>query len=526
MRRATLLASAFLLGGALPAAAQGLTITWGEDDNSARTYDPRVTQSRHEYQVIVNVFDQLIASDANSKLYPGLAESWVVAPDARSITLKLRQGVTFHDGTPFDAEAVKFTFDTIVDPKLASQTAVDQLGPYASSDILGPYEIRINYKRPFGAAAPSLAENTLSPVSPTAVRKLGDGGFASAPVGAGPFRFVSWERGRSVVLERNPAYNWAPSFMKPGPASPARVVVRFIPDASTRIAALESGEVDIADLTPILDLQRLGADRRYKTMVGEATGLPFGLLINSTKGAFSDIRVRQAFAMGIDRKRLTEDLFFGLIKPAFGPLSATSAGYWKGVESYFPFDPRRAAALLDEAGWKPGPDGIRVKDGQRLTMNYDPIAALEPDTAVDIQAQLKKLGFEIKVEIITVARRDELAMTAQNGIMPLRFISGDPSVLEIMFHSRNIPAPSYHKFNYGRLNNPALDKLMEDAASQGDPARRDAMYADAQKIVMDAAVWVPIHDQVNPVAHRANRTGYQWARLQWNVLFKDVVEVK
>ena len=314
--------------------------------------------------------------------------------------------------------------------------------------------------------------------------------------------------------------------MKPGPASPARVVVRFIPDASTRIAALESGEVDIADLTPILDLQRLGADRRYKTMVGEATGLPFGLLINSQKGAFSDIRVRQAFAMGIDRKRLTEDLFFGLIKPAFGPLSATSAGYWKGVEAYFPFDPRRAAALLDEAGWKPGPDGIRVKDGQRLTMNYDPIAALEPDTAVDIQAQLKKLGFEIKVEIITVARRDELAMTAQNGIMPLRFISGDPSVLEIMFHSRNIPAPSYHKFNYGRLNNPGLDKLMEDAASQGDPARRDAMYADVQKIIMDAAVWIPVHDQVNPIAYRANRTGYQWARLQWNVLFKDVVEVK
>src|SRR4051812_23773377 len=159
MRRAALLASClFALPMAARAQAPGPTVTWGEDDNSARTYDPRVTQSRHESQVIFQVFDQLIASDGDNKLYPGLATEWTVAPDARSITFKLRQGVVFHDGTPFDAEAVRFTFDTIADPKLGSQAAVDQLGPYAGSDILGPYEIRVNFKRPYGAAAPSMAE--------------------------------------------------------------------------------------------------------------------------------------------------------------------------------------------------------------------------------------------------------------------------------------------------------------------------------------------------------------------------------
>jgi peptide/nickel transport system substrate-binding protein len=524
---ARLLSACFLSTVALPALAQNnTTITWGEDDNSARTYDPRVTQSRHEYQVIFQVFDQLIASDGDNKLYPGLATSWIVAPDARSITFKLRQGVTFHDGTPFDAEAVRFTFDTIADPKLGSQAAIDQLGPYAGSDIIGPYEIKVNFKRPYGAAAASMAENTLSIVSPTAVRKLGDAGFAAAPVGTGPFKFASWERGRQVVLERNEAYAWAPGYMKPGPAKPARLVTRFIPDASTRVAALEAGEIDIADLTPMLDMQRFQSDRKYKTMIGESTGLPFGLLLNSETGIFKDIRVRQAFITGIDRKRLVDDLFFGLIKTAYGPLSTTTQAYWAESEKYFPYDPKKAAALLDEAGWKPGPDGIRVKDGVRLASNYDVGAPLEPDTAVDIQAQLKKLGFDIKIEIITFAKRDDLVMNNQNGIQPLRWIAGDPSLLEVMFHSRNVPAPGYNKFNYGRLRNPELDALLEQAAGDGDAKQRDGLYAQAQQKIMDSAVWVPIHDQVNTVAYRANRTGYVWARSRWCILFKDVEESK
>jgi len=174
MRR--LLVATVVVAAGLPAAAQNLSITWGEDDNAARTYDPRVTQSRHETQVICNIFDQLIASDGDSSLHPGLATSWSVAPDGRSITLKLREDVTFYDGTPFNAEAVAFTLDSIVDPKLGSQGAVDVLGPYAGTEIIGPYEVKITYKRPWGAAAPSLSQGELSMVSPTAVKKLGAAG--------------------------------------------------------------------------------------------------------------------------------------------------------------------------------------------------------------------------------------------------------------------------------------------------------------------------------------------------------------
>ena len=116
-----------------------LTVTWGEDDAVPRTYDPRVTSSRHEYQVIGQMFDTLVASDGSNKLYPGLATAWEAAADGKSVTLKLRSDVGFHDGTPFDAEAVKFTFDTIADPKTASEGAVTQLGPYAGSKVIDPH---------------------------------------------------------------------------------------------------------------------------------------------------------------------------------------------------------------------------------------------------------------------------------------------------------------------------------------------------------------------------------------------------
>ena len=525
MHRRSLLAAVPLLAG-LPSSARaqgGLTVTWGEDDNAARTYDPRVTQSRHESQIIIQVFDTLIASDWDSSLHPGLATSWAAAPDGRSITLQLHDGVTFHDGTRFDAEAVKFTFDTVADPKTGSQAAVDILGPYAGCDVLAPLEVRINYSRPNGAAAASLSQNELSIVSPTAVRQLGDAGFARAPVGTGPFRFVSWEAGRQVVLERNEAYRWAPPFMAcQGPSKVARVVHRFIPDASTRVAALEAGEVDIADLTPVLDMQRLGSDRRYRTAVHEATGLPFGVLINTSRGIFADLRVRQAFAHAVDRGRLSDDMFFGLVKPAYGPLSRATPGYWHGVEAFYPPDSRRAMALLDEAGWKPGAGGIRMKDGKPLAAEYFAPPPLEPDTAVAIQAEARRVGFDLKVETITFARNSELVFANAYDILPLRWISADPSLLEIPFHSRNIPRPGYYKFNWPRVTDPALDALLEQGAGAPDPAERNRLYAEAQRRIMESAVWFPVHDQVQTLAWRADKSGYRPARTRWLVRFHDV----
>ncbi|HEY2132694.1 MAG TPA: ABC transporter substrate-binding protein [Acetobacteraceae bacterium] len=517
------LATPFILRGARAQSGPGLTITWGEDDNGARTYDPRVSSSRHEEQLICQLFDTLVASDGSNKLYPGLATSWDVPPDGMSITFKLRDGVSFHDGTPFDAAAAKFTYDSIVDPKLASESAITQLGPYAGSDVIDPHTIRIRYTQPFGAALASFADPTLSPVSPTAVQKLGNQGFARAPVGTGPFRFVSWADGAQVIVERFDAYNWAPPFFtNHGPSKVQRLVHRFIPDASTRVAALEAGEIDLVDATPVLDLKRLGDDKRYGTMIGNASGIPFGLELNASKGIFQDIQVRRALAMAVNRQDLSDNLFFGLIEPAYGALSKGTPGYWSGTEKMYAYDPKAAAAMLDAAGWKPGPDGIRVKNGQRLTGFYGAPPPLEPDTAVELQGVLKRVGFDLHVETITFAHNMDLVFNNNFDMLPVRWIQADPMCLENLFSSSNIPTPGHYKYNWSQLRDPKLDALFASGRAETDPEKRDAIYADAQKIIMDSAVWFPVHNQVETVAYRASRKGYQFARSDWVVSMYDV----
>ena len=521
--RKLLLATAVagLLAGGPVAQAGDIEIVLAEDRVDHRTFDPRVTQSRHEEQVIVQVFDQLLSADENGNRHPGLAKSWQVSDDKLSYTFQLRDDVTFHDGTPFNAEAVKFTFDTIVDPELGSQGAVDIIGPYASTEVLGEHEVRVNYSRPYGAALGAFAETELSIVSPTAVEEKGNDGFAQSPVGTGPFKFVSWEKGKQIVLERNDDYNWAPAWMShSGPSQVKKATVRFIPDASTRVAALEAGEVQASELVPALDMRRFAAGDEFTTMVGNAAGLPFAALFNTSKGVFADKAVRMAFMHAVDRPTLAANLFFGFADPAYGPISASTPSYWSGNEAYYPFDLDKAAALLDGAGWEMGDGDIQQKDGQPLAVYFP--ALLEPDTAVALQADVRRVGFDVNVENVMKARQDELIFANDYDMLVIRWVSNDPGVLSIPFHSRNIVEPGKFKFNWARYADAGMDQMLEDAESAGTAEERDELYAAIQKQIMDEAIFLPIHNQVQTIAHTAELTGFRLAAGQWQVRFYEV----
>lgn len=528
MRKLMVTTALLMCMAALPVHAQdakGLTVVWADDSNSDALFDPRVTQSRHEQQVIDQVFDQLIAKDSDGSMHPGLAKSWKVAPDNMSVTLELRDDVKFHDGTPFNADAVKFTFDTIVDPSLGSQGAIDIIGPYKDSVVLGPYEIKIEYKQPFPGMLRSLGEDYLSPVSPTAVKKLGNTGFAQHPVGTGPFKFVSWDKGSQVVLERNDDYKWAPEFYgKNGPSAVAKIIHRYIPNAATRVAALEAGEVQLSDITPPLDMRRLGESKDYKTMVGIAPGVPFSLMLNISHGPLADINVRKAFIMAINRPKLSNSLFFGLAKAAYGPLATTTPGYWKGVEDYYKFDPKGAAKLLDEAGWKMGANGIREKDGKPLSLHY--LSMLEPDTSVALQADLKKVGIDFQVDNVAKARQDELVMSNNYDVGAIRWVQNDPSVLRIPFASENIPGPGKFKFNWMHYSSPEMDKLISDASASSSLDDQTKIYQKIQKQIMDEAIFVPVHDQIQTIAYSAKITGVRFSAGQWQVRLYGIEAAK
>ena len=510
-----------LLSGAALAQGDDIELVFAEDRVDHATYDPRVTQSRHEEQVIAQVFDSLLSADEDGNVFPGLAKSWDVSDDGLVYTFQLRDDVTFHDGTPFNADAVKFTFDTIVDPELGSQGAVDIIGPYASTEVLGEFEVRVTYSRPYGAALGAFAETELSIVSPTAVEALGNDGFAQAPVGTGPFKFIEWEKGKQIVLERNDDYNWAPEFMNhQGPSRVKSATVRFIPDASTRVAALEAGEVQVSELVPALDMQRFSGTGEFGTLVGNAAGLPFGALFNTSKGPFADINVRQAFMHAVDRPRLAENLFFGFADPAYGPISSSTPAYWDGNNDYYPFDLDKANALLDEAGWTMGDDGVRSKDGETLSVYFPSL--LEPDTAVAVQADVKRAGFDVRVENVLKARQDELIFANDYDMLVIRWVSNDPGVLSIPFHSRNIVEPGKFKFNWARYADEGMDQMLEDAESAGTADERNKLYGDIQKQIMDEGIFLPIHNQVQTVAYTNELDGFRLAAGQWQVRFYEV----
>ncbi|MGQ0572287.1 MAG: ABC transporter substrate-binding protein [Armatimonadota bacterium] len=496
------------------------TVTWGEDFELT-LLDPRVTQSRHEAQAIMQIFDTLLFLDTDGKLYPALAEKWEYSKDGKSITFTLRRGVKFHDGTDFNAEAVKFTFDSIVKPELGSQAAVDFLGPYDSTQVVDQYTVKVNWKQPFAAALTNLSNPwLLGIVSPTAVKRLGDAGFARAPVGTGPFKFVEFVPRVRVVLERNDQYNWAPkAFKHQGPARIRRLVFRTIPDGSTRVAALEKGEIEVADALPPIDVRRFKGTRDFDVIVGDVSGIPFSYLFNTTKTPTDDVRVRQAFIHAVDRAKVTEQTFFGVAKAAYGPITPTTPGYWAGVEKMYPYDLQRARSLLEEAGWKVGPGGIRTKNGQPLEIYFP--ALLQPELGVAIQAAVKDAGIKFDVERVTKAKQDEQVMNNEYQVGAIRWVAVDPSVIGIPFYSRNIPAPGKFKFNWSRFGSPELDRLIIQADGTIDQAKRAEALARVQKFVMDRALMFPIHISAQPIGYRKTVQGLRFAQGFWQVLFYE-----
>ena len=487
-----------------PPASDATTLRFGSAAGDDHTYDPRITMTGSEEQVIVQVFDRLLAKGADGGFQPYLARAWQVAPDARAITLQLRDDVIFHDGTKFDAEAVKYTFDTIVDPKTGSMGAVDVIGPYAGADILGPHEVRLRFASPFPRVLSALADNKASIVSPTAARRLGVGGFGQAPVGSGPFRFVSWQRGVQVVLARNPDYRWGPGDLPAGPPRIAKVVHRFIPNAWTRIAALDAGEIDACEQAPPLDLRRMTMTGRYRALAGDTVGVPFGFSLNTSRGPFADVRVRRAFMTSVNRPWIAENLLFGQVHTAWGPLASSAAEYWPGVEAYYPFDLAAAGQLLDQAGWRMGPHGVREKAGRPLAI-YLPIL-LEPQIGVALQAFAKRAGFDFKIEQVTHEKQEELIFANAYDLLSLHWTLPDAGVLEVPFLSSNIPGAGRFSFNWSRYQSPVLDKLLVEAAAS-PAAQRAGLYHQVQKTIMDQAIFLPIHQNTYNVVHATRLSG-------------------
>ena len=235
------------------------------------TLDPHDSGSIWTFRAVMMFCDTLAWQDAKGNIGPGLATSWTVAPDGKMWTFKLRPGVTFHDGTPLDAAAVKFNLDRVVEKKSAG---FGQIGGYESSEVIDVATVRVRTRQPFAPFLAGLAHGFVGMLSPAAVRKLGPQ-FAASPVGSGPYVVKEWVRQDHLTLERNPAYAWAPPGLTMGNGPHVQtIVIRFIPEEATRVAALERGEVDVIENVPAQEVDRLRKTGKYRITQTPQTGAP------------------------------------------------------------------------------------------------------------------------------------------------------------------------------------------------------------------------------------------------------------
>jgi len=448
------------------------------------TLDPPVPNSDAQSRLLNSILDPLVWQPEAGKFFPGLATSWQVAPDATRYTFTLRDKVKFQDGTPFNAAAVKATFDRVVDPQLKA-LLIGLLGPYDGTDVLGDHQIRVRFKEPFPLFLHNLSATGLRPVSPTAVKKWG-ADFGQNLVGTGPFALAKFSPSE-IVFERFADYNWAPPFLDhKGPALLDRLVLRLIPEASTRVIALERGESQLIDFVPDAEVKRFRSNPKFAVDVIPVPGLPQLLQLNVTKPPLDDKRVRQAIQYAVDQKKLVDVLFFGVRRPGYGVLASQTWGYWKGVEEAYRHSPDKAKALLDAAGWKPGAGGIREKDGQRLSILYITTNRAEyTQTGEVVQDMLRQVGIEMKIDAMSNAASLTKYQMNEHHVGRLGEINADPSVMAFPVHSRNIRGGT--QGNRSKYSNPEVDALLDAAEKEIDSRKRLQMYESLQKTVAEEA---------------------------------------
>ncbi len=472
--------------GGSAAAPGSLTVGLGQNPD---TLDPGATGLIGAGQVDQQIFDTLIwRLPGSDKWLPGLAQDFTISPDGTVYTFKLRHDVTFQDGTPLNAAAVKATFDHIVDPATHSKSALGALGPYQETRVIDNYTAAIVFSKPNLAFQNYVSESYFGISSPTALQKYG-ADYGTHPVGTGPFAFKEFQSGQRVVLSRNDNYKWGPPQVSAGPAKVSNLTFRILTDPSAQANALSTGEINVAEnLTP-QDVSTAVSGGRT-TATATAHGTPYGFLLNVDKAPTNDLAVRQALEFGFDRKVVLNTLFEGQYDLATSVLTPSTPGY-DSKQALYKYDPARAEQLLDQAGWVKGADGIRTKGGQPLSIQMINISGFGFSGIAQLfQAQMKKIGITVTISDQAFPSVATTYNQGQSNTADWFFYGADPYSLKTIFTCDQIKSG----FNWAHYCNPAVDKAIEAANATVDSAQRSSEFAAISQGLMEQAVFLPIRD--------------------------------
>lgn len=476
------------------------------------TLDPNATGLALSLFIDSQIYDPLMwwlpTGSGSYQLVPGLASSYEVNSDATAFTYHLRNDVTFHDGTKFDATAVKATFDHIVDPATKSRSAIGTLGPYKETKILDQYTAQVVFSAPNAAFTHEMGTLLFGMTSPTALSKYGPTGIGNHPVGTGPFRFVSFTPQNEVALERNPAYKWGPSIW--GATRPAKLktlTFKILGDTNARYNALLAGQIQVAMNLASNDISSLAKNSAFKNLNVPSTGQPYGYPINVTKAPTDELAVRQAILHAVNQDQLVKTVLDGFYQPAHNVLTPTTPGYSQSASGMYPYDPSKAERLLDSAGWKAGSGGVRQKNGQQLHLNI----LIQSDNGFDLPTQfianeLSNVGFSstISDQPFTTA-----AASYNKGVQNLSAIfyyDVDPYFLLSLTGCGAIASG----FNWAHYCQPSNDTALEKANTVIDQAARNQELQQITTKLMAQAIFLPLYNVSGVYSDAKNLNGVHY----------------
>jgi len=487
---------------------RGGTITWGLWDK-IDSIDPALTTGAAAGEIAQNILDTLITLDSDQKFRPALATKWSIEDGGKRFTFTLRDGVKTHDGGAITADAVKRSFERILDPKLKAGAVVSLVGPIDTITTPDAKTVVFSFKQPYYAFMLQIWRYFFGILSPKYLDSLKPGDTATAPVGSGPFKFVSRSADGVVTIEAFADYSWGSEIFT-NQAAPYLKQVKFraITDASTRVATLESGENLVVDEISEADYARLRADRRFTFVNSPRASHTIGFSMNVTRAPTDDRAVREAVNLAVDRRSIVEKLFFGVHKVSVGPLSEGVWGRLEELEKAFPYNVANARGVLETAGWKVGASGpIREKGGQKLEILLATFRSPWTEIAEAMQSQLRDVGIDLKVQKMERGPYLELVRAYRHNMAATSSTAIDPDgILRVCYHSANRVSGS----NFSNLSDPALDALLVRGQGQElNTAERRKTYEDAQRKIMEILPFVGVMSQVRVEAMSAKVRGFK-----------------
>ena len=485
-RRAVLAATGALLAvgtlGGAPAAAQtppGVLVVGQIAEPKA--LDPAAVTAVNDFRILMNIYDGLVRYKSGTlEVEPALATDWEISEDGTEYTFNLREGVSFHDGTPFNAEAVVFNFERMLNEDHPyADTGPFPLAFFFSSvdtvEAVDELTVKFALSAPYAPFLSNLAYPTGLIVSPAAVEQYG-ADFGRNPSGTGPFTFAEWRSNEAVVVEGNPDY-WG------GAPSLQAVIYRPITDANTRVAEMLAGGIDLMVEVPPVALSEFEGDQY--SVIEQAGPHVWFLILNAKEGPFADKLVRQAANFAVNKEALVNDVLEGTADVAAGPTPPAFAWAYNDALDPYPYDPEKAKELLAEAGVENPSVTFYVTEGGSGML--DPIAM-----GTAIQADLQAVGFDVTIETYewnTFLGEVNPGLEGKADMAEMAWMTNDPDTLPYLA-LRTDAFPEAGGFNSGYYSNPEVDELLEKARVSTSQDERAELYKQMQEIVQDDAPWV------------------------------------